>query len=63
MWRCTTVAQFDTHGLLLTNPVAIEKLTHPEFAEIRSRQEALQTIFSDLLDTFDPLIFGFVQKN
>jgi hypothetical protein len=48
---------------MLRNPVAVEKLTHKEFAEIGSRQEALQTIFSGLLDIFYPPIFGFLQKN
>jgi hypothetical protein len=28
-------------GLLLKNPVAVEKLAHSEFAKIGSRQEAL----------------------
>ena len=43
--------------------MAIEKLAHSELAKIGSRQEALQTIFLDLLDIFYPPIFGFVQKN
>jgi hypothetical protein len=43
--------------------VAVKKLTHMEFAEIGSRQEALQTIFAGLPDIFCPPIFGFVQKN
>jgi hypothetical protein len=32
--------------------VAVEKLAHQEFAEIASRQEALQTIFLRRLDIF-----------
>jgi hypothetical protein len=44
------------------NPVAVEKLAHHGSAEIGSRQEALQTIFSGLLDIFYVLIFGFIQK-
>ena len=33
-------------------PVAVEKLAHSEFAKIRSRQEALQTISPSFLDIF-----------
>jgi hypothetical protein len=44
-------------------PVAVEKLAYSEFAEIGSRQEALQTIFSSLLDIFYHPIFDFFQKN
>jgi hypothetical protein len=33
-------------------PVAVEKLAHHGFAEIASRQEALQTIFPSLLNIF-----------
>lgn len=44
----------------MTNPVAVEKLTHQEFAEIGSRQEVLQVIFSGLLESFYLPIFGFV---
>jgi hypothetical protein len=43
--------------------VAVEKLTHQEFAEIGSRQDALQTIFSGLLDIFYRPIFGFVENS
>jgi hypothetical protein len=43
--------------------VAVEKLARHEFAEIASRQEALQTIFSSLLDIFYHPIFDFFQKN
>jgi len=43
--------------------VAVEKLAHSEFAKIGSRQEALQTIFTSLLDIFYHLIFDFFQKN
>ena len=35
-------------------PVAVEKLTSSKSAEIRSRQDALQTIFSGRLDIFYP---------
>jgi hypothetical protein len=45
------------------NPVAVEKLARHEFAEIASRQEALQTIFPSLLDIIYHLIFDFFQKN
>jgi Amino acid permease len=48
---------------MLINPVAVEKLAHQEFAEIASRQEALQTIFPSLLDIFYHPIFNFFQKN
>jgi len=43
--------------------VAVEKLARHEFAEIASRQEALQTIFPSLLDIFYHPIFDFFQKN
>jgi hypothetical protein len=43
--------------------VAVEKLSHSEFAKSGSRQEALQTIFPSLLDIFYRPIFGFFQKN
>ena len=33
-------------------PVAVEKLARQEFAEIASRQEALQTIFPRRIDIF-----------
>jgi mannose/fructose/N-acetylgalactosamine-specific phosphotransferase system component IID len=46
----------------LVTGVAVEKLARHEFAEIASRQEALQTIFPGLLDIFYVLIFGFIQK-
>jgi hypothetical protein len=42
--------------------VTVEKLAHSEFAEIGSRQEALQTIFPSLVDIFYHPIFGFFQK-
>jgi hypothetical protein len=42
--------------------VAVEKLAHSEFEKIGSRQEALQTIFSSLLDIFYHPIFDFFQK-
>ncbi len=44
-------------------PVAVEKLAHCDFAEIASRQEALQTIFPSLLDIFYHSIFDFFKKN
>jgi hypothetical protein len=44
--------------------VAVEKLAHHESAEIGLRQQALQTIFSSLLDVFSCVqIFVFIQKN
>jgi hypothetical protein len=42
--------------------VAVEKLAQQEFAEIASRQEALRTIFSSLLDIFYHPIFDFFRK-
>ena len=42
--------------------VAVEKLARSEFAKIRSRQEALQTIYLNLLDIFYHPIFDFFQK-
>jgi len=50
-------------GLLSRTGVAVEKLALHEFAEIASRQEALRTIFSSLLDIFYRPIFDFFQKN
>ena len=50
-------------GLLLRNPVAVEKLARHEFAEIASRQEVLQTIIPNLLDICYHPIFDFFQKN
>jgi hypothetical protein len=43
--------------------VAVEKLAQQEFAEIASRQEALQTIFPSLLNIFCHPIFDFFQEN
>jgi hypothetical protein len=37
-------------------PVAVEKLASQKSAKIRTRQEALQTIFFDDLDIFYPRI-------
>jgi len=48
---------------MLRNPVAVEKLPHFDFAEIASRQEALQTIFPSLLDISYHPIFDFFEKN
>ena len=48
---------------MLITGVAVEKLAQQESAEIASRQEALQTILSVLLDIFYPTIFNFVQKD
>jgi hypothetical protein len=44
-------------------PVAVEKLAHFDFAKIASRQEALQTIFSSLLDISYHPISDLFQKN
>jgi hypothetical protein len=49
--------------LLVVRGVAVEKLALHEFAEIASRQEALQTIFPSLLDIFYHSILDFFQKN
>jgi hypothetical protein len=38
--------------------VAVEKLLSAKFAKIKSRQDALQTIFSSRLDIFYPPNFG-----
>ena len=43
--------------------MGVEKLAQREFAEIASRQEALQTIFPNLLDIFYHPIFAFFQEN
>jgi hypothetical protein len=42
--------------------VAVEKLAHHDFAEIASRQEALQTIFPLRLDILYHPNFGFFLK-
>jgi hypothetical protein len=47
---------------MVINPVAAEEVAHHGSAEIASRQEALQMIFSSLLDIFYVLIFGFIQN-
>jgi hypothetical protein len=47
---------------MLMNPVAVEKVALHEFAEIASRQEALQTIFPSALDIFYHPIFDFFPK-
>jgi hypothetical protein len=41
---------------MLINPVAVEKLASEKSAKIKTRQEALQTIFFDDLDIFYPRI-------
>jgi hypothetical protein len=38
------------------SPVAVEKLLPTKFAKIKSRQDALQTTFSILVDIFYPLL-------
>jgi hypothetical protein len=48
--------------LMVIIPVGVEKLARHEFAEIASRQEALQTIFPSLLDIFYHPIFDFFHK-
>ena len=47
----------------MKTPVAVEKVARPDFAEIASRQEALETIFPSLLDIFYHLSFDFFQRN
>jgi hypothetical protein len=48
---------------VLVTGVAVEKVDRDEFAEIGSRQEALQTIFPSLPDIFYHPIFDFFQEN
>ena len=48
---------------MLINPVAVEKVARHEFAEIASRQEALQTIFPSLPDIFYHPIVDFFREN
>jgi len=48
---------------MLRTAVGVEKLAQREFAEIASRQEALQTIFPNLLDIFYHPIFALFQEN
>ncbi len=43
--------------------MAVEKLSPRKFAEIASRQEALQTISPRRLDIFHHVIFHFFQEN
>lgn len=40
--------------LLVIKPVAVEKLPGKKFVEIKSRQDALQTIFAGYMDIFYP---------
>jgi hypothetical protein len=47
---------------VVVRAAAVEKLAHQEFAEIASRQEALQTISPNLLDIFYHPIFNFFPK-
>jgi hypothetical protein len=42
--------------LVVVRPVAVEKLASEKSAKIKTRQEALQTIFFDDLDIFYPRI-------
>jgi hypothetical protein len=42
--------------------VAVEKLASEKSAKIRTRQEALQTIFFDHLDIFYPTILSCFRK-
>jgi hypothetical protein len=46
----------------LINPVAVEKLASEKSAKIKTRQEALQTIFFDHLDIFYPRISSVLGK-
>jgi len=47
---------------LVRTPVAVEKLASQKSAEIESRQDALQTIFSARLDIFYPWILPWFLK-
>jgi hypothetical protein len=49
-------------ALLSINPVAVENLASEKSAKIKTRQEALQTIFFDDLDIFDPRISTCFRK-
>ena len=51
-----------TVRLLVITPVAVEKLTSKKSAKIKTRQEALQTIFLSRLDIFSLPIFECFQK-
>jgi hypothetical protein len=55
--------RFSLGRLLVITRVGVEKLSRRKFAEIASRQEALQTIFPSRLDIFHHPIFHFFQKN
>jgi hypothetical protein len=48
--------------LLVVRPVAVEKLAPERSAKIKTRQEALQTIFFDHLDIFYPGISTCLRK-
>jgi hypothetical protein len=48
--------------LLVVIPVAVEKLACQKSTQIRTRQEALQTIFLDHLDIFYPRILTCFKK-
>jgi hypothetical protein len=47
---------------MLINPVAVEKLASEKSEKIKTRQEALQTIFFDHLDIFYPRISTCFRK-
>ena len=43
--------------------MGVEKLTSQKSAEIRTRQDALQTTLAARVDIFYPRNFGFFEKN
>jgi hypothetical protein len=54
--RNPLITTYLTVRLLVMMPVAVEKLASEKSAKIKTRQEALQTIFFDDLDIFYPRI-------
>jgi hypothetical protein len=60
--HCAVQASGDRSWLLAITRVAAEKLAQREFAEIASRQEALQTIFPSLLDICITRFSTFLRK-
>jgi hypothetical protein len=49
-------------GQLVQTPVAVEKLLLSKSTKIKTRQEALQSIFSGRLDIFYPPNFGELRR-
>jgi hypothetical protein len=62
MLRNPLITTYLTVRLLVMMPVAVEKLAPEKSAKIKTRQEALQSIFFDHLDIFYPGISTSLRK-